>query len=160
MQPFREPDLIDFGDVPEAVNDILQQAVALYRHDPGAAADRFGSALQFDPAALATYFCLYKIHTYGGRLDEALAVAEAGLAEAARQSGLSADWPSWTRKSIAGAAPRTLHFALYTLKAIAFIRLKRGETWAAETCLAKLAELGRLDQVGGSVIADLTRAVA
>ncbi len=160
MQPFREPDLVDFGDVPEAVNDILQQAVELYRHDPVAAAICFRSALDFDPAALAIYFCLYKIQTYGGRLDEALAVAEAGLAEAARQAGLTADWPSWTRKSIAGAAPGPLHFGLYTLKALAFIRLKRGETWAAETCLAKLGQLGRLEEVGGSVIADLTRAVA
>lgn len=160
MSRFRDGDLIDFGEVPCAVNDILQQGVSLYRHDRGAADARFRDALALDPTALATYFCLYKIHTYQGHIDEALAVAHGGLAEAARQAGLGGDWTAWRSEQLADVAGPPARFALYTLKALAFIHLRRGEIAACEACLAKLAELGQMDLVGGSVVADLARAIA
>ena len=105
MSRMNDKDLIDFGDVSAAVNDILQEGVLLYRHDRAAAdarfraaADaRFRAALELDPAALPSYFCLYKIHTYQGRLDDALVVAQAGLSEASRQAKISSDWQTWTR---------------------------------------------------------------
>jgi len=155
-----DKDLIDFGDVSAAVNDILQEGVLLYRHDRAAADARFRAALELDPAALPSYFCLYKIHTYQGRLDDALVVAQAGLAEASRQAKISLDWQTWTREAIARAPRLPAHFALYTLKAMAFIHLKRGEAEESRRCLAKLSELGEIDAVGGGVIADLARAVA
>jgi len=160
MRNIKATDLIDFGEVPCAVNDILQQGVSLYRHDRAAADARFRDALALDPSALATYFCLYKIHTYQGHLDEALAVAHGGLAEAARQAGLGGDWTAWRAGQLAAAAGPPARFALYTLKALAFIHLRRGEMAACEACLSKLAELGQMDLVGGSVVADLARAVA
>jgi hypothetical protein len=48
--------------------------------------------LEAAPTELPTYFCLYKIHTYQGHLDQALAIAERGLREAARQAGWPLDW--------------------------------------------------------------------
>ena len=160
MSEIRESDGIDFGDTPPEVNERLQQGVSLFRQDPAAADAKFREALAFDPSALATYFCLYKIHAYGARLDDALEIAETGLAEAARQAGLPPDWSSWTAKDLSQAAEAPARFALYTLKAIAFIALRRGARRETEKRLAKLAELGASEGVGGGVVADLARAVA
>ena len=160
MSDIRGCDLIDFGDAPAPVNELLQQGVLLNRQSRAAADAKFRQALALDPSALATYFCLYKIHAYEGAHDEALAVAEAGLAEAERQAGLAADWAGWTPDDLANAPPGPARFALYTLKAIAFIRLRRGEADEARRRLDKLAGLGVIDGLGGGVVADLARAVA
>ena len=92
MDLHAEPDAIDFGDLPEAVNALLQQGVVAYRHDHARADALFRQALQQAPAQLPVYFCLYKIHTYLGNLEEAEAAAENGLREAAEQAGWDADW--------------------------------------------------------------------
>ena len=160
MSDIRADDLIDFGDTPAPVNELLQQGVLLNRQSRAAADAKFREALALDPSALATYFCLYKIHAYRGALDEALAIAQAGLAEARRQAGLSADWVRWTPADLAAAPPGPGRFALYTLKAIAFIHLRRGEVEETWRRLDKLAELGAIDGLGGGVVADLARAIA
>ncbi|WP_034992610.1 hypothetical protein [Beijerinckia mobilis] len=152
-------DLINFGEVPPEVNEILQRGVALYRHDSEGADKAFREALMLDPEALPTYLCLYKIHTYQGNLDEALAIALAGLAEAARQAGLDPDWRLWKTEQIPSDVNSPGHFALYTLKALAFIHLRRDESAISQTYLAKLAELGAMEKVGGSVIAALAAGV-
>ena len=119
----------------------------------------FREALALRPDALATYLCLYKIHTYQGHLDEALAVAEAGLVEAARQAGLDSDWTLWTSGQISSNVNGPAHFALYTLKALSFIHLRRDEKAKSQRCLAKIAELGAMELVGGTVIAALAAGV-
>lgn len=151
-------DLVDFGEVSPAVNEILQEGVGLHRHDRAAADAAFRRALAVDPTALATWFCLYKIHTYAGDLDAALAMAEGGLAEAARQSDLGSDWTVWRAEEIDLDGPA--RFALYTLKALAFIRLRRGERAEAARVLARLAELDPTDAVGGSVVAAIAEGIA
>jgi hypothetical protein len=144
-------DAIDFGDLPPAVNEILQEGVALHRHDRAAADARFRAALALDPTALQIWFCLYKIHTYSGDLDAALEAAQGGLREAARRVNLGPDWTVWRRDEIpANDAGR---FALYTLKALAFIRLRRAEPDEAARVLTHLAGLDPDDLVGGSVVA-------
>jgi len=148
-----ESEEVNFGDVPEAINALLQRGVVAYRSEKPLAESLFRQALAADPAQLPTYFCLYKIHTYQGSLDEGLAVAQQGLFEAARQAGLSPDWQNWVRQTpIPDGAAR---FALYTLKAMAFIRLRRGEAEAADALLAKLAELDPEGVVGWPVVAAL-----
>ena len=146
----RADDLVDFGEVPTAVNEILQRGVAAYRTDRTASDAIFREALALDPRALATYFCLYKIHTYSGDLDAALAIAEAGAREAARQANLSPDWTLWHPDEISLAGPG--RFALYTLKALAFIRLRRDEPVEARALLDALARLDPTDAVGASVV--------
>jgi hypothetical protein len=86
-----ERDAINFGDVPDHINELLQQGVAAYRHDKAEADRLFREALVTAPTELPTYFCLYKIHTYQGNLQKAEAAAEAGLREAARQAGWDSD---------------------------------------------------------------------
>jgi hypothetical protein len=148
-------DLINFGEVLPEVNEILQRGVALYRHDPEGANTAFREALALAPDALPTYLCLYKIHTYQGNLDEGLAIAHAGLKEAARQAGINEDWTKWQPGQISDDVNGPGHFALYTLKALGFIHLRRDENTITRSILDKIAELGAMETVGGTVIAAL-----
>ncbi|WP_172327533.1 hypothetical protein [Mangrovicoccus sp. HB161399] len=149
---------IDFGTVPDGVDDLLQQGVLACRRDRGAADALFREALALDPGALPTYFCLYKIHTYSGRLDAAREAAEAGLAEAARQAGWPGDWRRW-QPAETGAADAG-RFALYTLKALAFIALRDGRAQDAAAMLAALADLDPKGATGWTVVAEIAEGCA
>lgn len=154
----RDPDTIDFGDLPAPINALLQQGVIAYRNDRAAADALFRQALALDPSELASYFCLYKIHTYQGHLEDAEAAAEAGLTEAARQAGWPADWPEWP---VLPAVPEGAgRFALYTLKALAFIRLRQDNRTAAREILAALGRFDPKGTVGWPVIEALAEGLA
>lgn len=153
--------LIDFGPLPEAVDALLQAGVRAHRTDKAAAEALFRAALAEAPDALPVHLCLYKIHAYAGDGDAALEAVEAALREAARQANLPADWLKWP--PFPGPCPTTdgpERFALYSLKALAFIRLKRGEPEAARAALDALARLDPHDQVGARVVAALADGVA
>ena len=153
-----DTEFINFGEVPEDVNELLQHGVVAYRSDRAAANGFFRQALALAPQQLPTYYCLYKIHTYQGNLDEALAVAEAALRESARQAGWAPSpelWPA-DAKPASGAG----RFALYTLKALAFIHLRRSDRDEACRILDRLSQLDPSGSVGWTVIADLARGAA
>jgi tetratricopeptide (TPR) repeat protein len=140
-----EPGAIDFEELPEMIHALLQQGVAAYRHDPSRADKLFRQALAADPSQLPVYFCLYKIHTYQGNLTEAQAAAESGLREAAAQAGWDPDWRTWGAENpLPGEGAG--RFALYTLKALAFIHLKQRNPHLAREMLGTLS---RLDPAGG-----------
>lgn len=149
---------IDFGTLPDAVDDLLQAGVLAYRQDKRAADALFRQALALDPSALPTYFCLYKIHTYSGQLADARAIAEAGLLEATRQAGWNADWRLWLPMRTAPADPG--RFALYTLKALAFIALRGGLPDDAAAMLDALRRLDPQGEVGWPVVAELAQGCA
>ena len=151
-------DGIDFGDLPSEVDELLQAGVLAYRTDREAADTLFREALTLDPEALPTYFCLYKIHTYRGRLDEARGAAEEGLAEAARQAGWSADWRLWQPMETGPADPG--RFALYTLKALTFIALRDERMDDANQMLTALRKLDPRGEVGWTVVAELAEGCA
>lgn len=152
-----DPDLINFGDLPEEINALLQQGVAAYRRDHARADQLFRQALEAAPRELPTYFCLYKIHTYQGNLDEAESVAERGLKEAATQAGWSTDWRKWEPQSpFPEGAGR---FALYTLKALAFISLRQDRHDDAVEILERLKVLDPTGAVGWPVVAALAEGV-
>ncbi len=153
-----EPEAINFGDLPDAINALLQQGVAAYRHDRSRADRLFRRALAAAPTQLPIYFCLYKIHTYQGNLDQAQAAAEKGLREAARQAGWSADWRDWRPEVVLpdGAG----RFALYTLNALAFISLKQYKQHQANDMLDALRRLDPTGAVGWPVIAALAEGLA
>src|ERR1019366_6171475 len=150
-----DAEFIDFGELPERVDELLQRGVSAYRHDKIEADSLFHQALALAPGELPTYYCLYKIHTYQGNLDRALAIAQAGLGESARQAGWSADYRTWEPVPAALTGPG--RFALYTLKALAFIRLRRGEPEEAGVLLHELSRLDPAGCVGWPVIADLAK---
>ena len=156
--PVPEPDSINFGDLPDAINSLLQQGVAAYRRDFKTADTLFRQALEAAPQELPTYFCLYKIHTYQGNLDEARAVAQAGLVEAARQAGWSDDWRQWPVEP--GVPDGAARFALYTLKALAFIHLRRDELPQSSEILDALRVLDPTGEVGWPVVAALAEGLS
>ncbi len=152
-----EPDAINFGDLPDAINALLQQGVAAYRHDRSRADRLFREALAAAPRELPTYFCLYKIHTYQGNLGEAQSAAESGLREAASQAGWDLDWRQWRPQAVLpeGAG----RFALYTLKALAFIQLRQGNRHHALQILDRLRRLDPTGAVGWPVVAALAEGI-
>lgn len=152
LVPDQEPDAVDFGDVPGPVNALLQQGVVAYRRSHEEAERLFRAALAAAPGVLPVYFCLYKIHAYHGDLEAARAAAEAGLAEATRQARLPEDVDEWTAGDADDGPAR---FALYTLKALAFIHLKRGARSEAERELSRLQRLDAQGRVGWPVVRDL-----
>lgn len=149
---------INFGDLPEEIDALLQRGVAAYRHDPAKADSLFRQALDAAPAELPIYFCLYKIHTYRGNLAEAQAIAERGLRESASQAGWDADWREWRPRfpTPEGAG----RFALYTLKALAFIHLRKNEQPEARALLGCLSKLDPSGAVGWPVVAALADGIA
>jgi hypothetical protein len=146
-----DSDGINFGELPAEIDTLLQQGVVSYRRDPREADRIFRRALDAAPTELAVYFCLYKTHTYRGRLDEAQAIAELGLRVAAHQAGWDADWRNWQPLDDLPDGPG--RFALYTLKALAFIHLRRDEQERARSMLAALRRLDPTGAVGWPVVA-------
>lgn len=153
-----ERDTINFGDLPDEIDALLQQGVAVYRHDRAQADRLFRQALAAAPSQLPTYFCLYKIHTYQGHLDQAQTAAESGLREAASQAGWDADWRQWRPQSAVPDGPG--RFALYTLKALAFIHLRQNDRHGADEMLAALRQLDPAGVVGWPVVAALAEGVS
>jgi tetratricopeptide (TPR) repeat protein len=138
--------------VPEAVDSRLREAVKAY-----ADADRAEALLReahaLDPHCLPVYFALYKFYFYRKRLAEAEVAALQGIEAAARQAGFATDWNCLGPQSAAWtdtAGPQ--HFYLFSLKALAFIRLRLGRPQEAAVLLDKLAELDPQDSVGAAVI--------
>lgn len=153
-----EHETINFGDIPDEVDELLQQGVAAYRHDHAQAEQLFRQALASAPTQLPTYFCLYKIHTYQGNLADAQSAAESGLREAARQAGWESDWQCWQPQVPLPEGPG--RFALYTLKALAFIHLRQNDPHQAWRMLDALKRLDPAGAVGWPVVAALAEGIS
>lgn len=148
-------DRVDFGDLPDDVNALLQQGVAVHVSDPARARAFFRAAIEIAPDVLPSYRCLFKLQNKLRDFDSAWDTAVTGLARAADQASLSRDWSLWTPADLAAAPETPRRFLLHSLKALAFIELRRNNESASEKALAKLQELDPEDGVGGSVIAAL-----
>lgn len=154
---FLEERVLFSPDLPAEVNQLLQAAVAASSKDPHLAEQLFLQAQQRDTRCLQTYFALYKFYFFQKRLADAERVVIAGLAEAASQGNFPSDYrrlaqnlPKWDLY----ANDITL-FYLYTLKALAFIKLRQGHDIEARLVLAHLRQLDPKDLSGASVIMDL-----
>lgn len=143
---------------PPIINETLRQAADCYA-DTEKAEFLMWTALKADPQCLGSYFSLYKFYFYKRMLTEAEGVARLALDTAAQQGCFN---PDWTRLDANSADWRRVdapqHFYLFTLKALAFIRLRLGHAEESRALLAKLQELDPLDTVGASVIRDLAYA--
>ncbi len=147
------------GDLPERAGGLLEEAMAVYT-DTERAETLLKQAQREAPEALPVYFSLYKFYFYKGRLEDAERSALLALEIAARQGGfvndyrlLTADTVDWNRYD----SPQ--HFYLFSLKALAFIRLRRGQKGDCERILDKLRELDRADTVGSSVIGSMAAGI-
>jgi hypothetical protein len=145
--------------IPPKVNVLLQAAVAASSVNQAQAEQLFLQAQALDSQCLQTYFALYKFYFFQKRLADAERIVLEGLEEAARQAGfpndhglLVKDLSKWNMY----ADENTL-FYLYTLKALAFIRLRRGLSDEATLILSHLQQLDPQDLSGASVIMQLAK---
>ncbi|MGD0959597.1 MAG: hypothetical protein ABSB19_07305 [Methylomonas sp.] len=148
-------------NLPEQVNVLLQAGVLANHADKPRAEQLFKQAQQLDRSCLQTYFALYKFYFYQGRLLEAQTEVLAGLEEAALQGGFPADYRRLADETghwdmYAG---ETGLFYLYTLKALAFIKLRLSEADEARQILILLRGLDPEDRCGGSVVMQLAHAL-
>lgn len=143
---------------PPGIDAHLREAAEVYADTP-AAEKILLHALSMDPQCLATHFSLYKFYFYKRLLREAEHVALLGLKAAARQGGFSEDWMQLDATSAAWSrVDGPQHFYLFTLKALAFIRLRLERADEAWQILAKLDEIDPADGTGASVIRDIAAA--
>ena len=140
------------GSLPANASGLLDQAMSVYT-DTAQAESLLQRARAEAPEALPVYFSLYKFYFYKGRLADAEQAVRQALDMAARQGGfpsgydkLEANTTDWSRHD----SPQ--HFYLFSLKALAFIRLRQGDKEGCQVILDKLGELDKSDSVGGSVI--------
>jgi tetratricopeptide (TPR) repeat protein len=140
------------GSLPAKTSGLLDQAMSSYA-DTEQAEALLQQAHREDPEALPVYFSLYKFYFYKGRLADAERAVRQALEAAARQGGFSADHMQLTANSVDWSRHDSpAHFYLFSLKALAFIRLRQRDQAGCEAILKKLKELDKTDTVGGSVI--------
>jgi hypothetical protein len=121
-------DAVLFGtSVLPATNTRLQFAVAARHRDNSEAESLLWEARAEDPTCLPVYFALYKFYANSKKLDRAERAARLALAESARQAGMLADWEKLSveprRDRLYGSGAGL--FYLFSLKALAFIKLRR-----------------------------------
>jgi hypothetical protein len=129
------------GRISESLDRTLTEAAQAYR-DKSRAEGLLLQARERDPDCLPVYFALYKFYIYSHRLHEAERVVEEALHTASRLGNFPRAWQNLTRESAAWddvSGPE--HFYLFSLKALAFIRLRLGRAEDSAALLRKLAEL-------------------
>jgi hypothetical protein len=159
MESLGSPRALFGGETSASIASLLERAMDSYA-DTQLAETLLRQALREAPDALPVYFSLYKFYFYKGNLEEAELVTRMALLAAAVQGGFNADWRSLQADSADWqdyAAPS--HFYLFSLKALAFIRLRRRDAAESSAMLAKLAEIDPGDSVGASVIRSIMEGV-
>ncbi|MDD2723301.1 MAG: hypothetical protein PHH59_04655 [Methylovulum sp.] len=149
-------------DIPVEVNQLLQAAVAASQRDQKRAESLFLQAQTLDQRCLQTYFALYKFYFFQKRLADAERIVLAGLEESASQGGFPNDYRRLAQNGQKWDlyANETTLFYLYTLKALAFIKLRQGYDIDAKLVLSHLKQLDPKDLSGASVIMDLASGAA
>ena len=150
------PDAVHFGfGLPPETNRHLQTAAAFVGSGE-AALQALHAARESAPEQLPVLIALYKFHFYRGETEQAHELVVQTLNESSRQGGFSQDWASLSPDSADWSDPRgPARVFLYSLKALAFIHLRRNEPTAAEAVLEVLERLDPTDQVGAEVIRNL-----
>jgi len=149
-------DPVDIDDLPAGVLALLQRGMAQYRSDPVGAELLFGIARSQAPCSLPLYRALVKFYNRECQFDAAYDIATLGMREAARLDKLPPDWRDWTPDRMTGQAAS---FALLTLKGMAYMELRRGNTPAAIEILEQLKRLDPSDGIGSSVVAALAAGI-
>jgi hypothetical protein len=149
-------------NIPDAVDYLLQAAVAGSSVDQIKAESLFLQAQALDKKCLQTYFALYKFYFFQKRLVDAENIVLSALVESARQGSfphdyqqLASDGKKWDLY-----ASETSLFYLYSLKALAFIKLRQGHEIEAQLILSHLRQLDPKDLIGATVIMDLAAGVS
>jgi tetratricopeptide (TPR) repeat protein len=148
------------GEAPDVVVSLLERAMQSYA-DGRQAENLLWQAHRHAPNALPVYFSLYKYYFYKGELEQAELAARMALVAAAMQGGFDAVWQNLEADTCDWADHASpAHFYMFSLKALAFIRLRRGDAEESAAMLSKLAELDPDDSVGASVIRSIAQGAA
>ena len=151
---------VHFGfNLSDEVETHLQNA-ARSIHDNDLSLASLQQAYKSGPQQLEVLVALYKFHFYRGDINNALQIVKQALVVASCQGGFSYDWKLLDADSAdwndqLGVA----RFYLYSLKALAFIRLRQFHLDEAKQILDVLQRLDPQDQVGAEVIRDLFTAI-
>lgn len=140
------------GEVSPAIARLLNDASAAHA-TPARAEAALWSAYLLNRDCLPVYFALYKFYFYRGQLDTAEDVVRKALVAAARLAGFDPNWETATAQTTDWTdrlAPQ--HFWLFSLKALAFIRLRARDLEESARLIERLQELDPQDSVGWSVI--------
>lgn len=136
---------------------MVQQAIESYT-DSVLAERLFRQALAQAPDEMEIYVAFYKFYFYQKRLAQAETIALQTLRKVSALTGLPDDWRKLAADDAGWSDPDSpVRYYLYTMKALAFIALRREDVTLAQSILDKLAELDPQDRVGGSVIMDLAQ---
>lgn len=149
-------DNVRFGfDICPQVNAHLQTAavkVSLLKQSLTA----LKKALNKCPDQLETLVAMYKLYFFQGDLDKAEEIVFQTLVKASLKGGFSNDWRELGIASTDWIDPRGPgRIFLYSLKALAFIRLRQDMRRDARKILFNLKRLDPHDHVGANVIRDL-----
>jgi hypothetical protein len=147
---------VHFGfGLPSETNRHLQTAAAVVDSSEEAL-QALHAAQESAPDQLPVLIALYKFHFYRGETEKAHELVLQTLSESSRQGGFSQDWASLSPHSADWSDPRGPgRVFLYSLKALAFIHLRRNEPGDAAGILEVLERLDPTDQVGAEVIRNL-----
>jgi len=154
------PDEVHFGfDLAPMINDSLQRA-ALMVASKKEALKALIEANSSAPEQLEVLIALYKFYFYQGEIEQAEDLVFQTLIKASLQGGFSHKWETLTIESTDWntlRGPERIY--LYSLKALAFIRLRQEDLRNAESILDVLEQLDPNDQVGAEVIRSLLYAI-
>lgn len=152
---FDELPTTDGAVVPIALQQLLRSELDVSK-DWQVAETVLLSALEALPDQMEIRIALYKLYAYSNRFDEALSQIHEVLGRTASQSGFDADWNKLNLHSTNWYPARgAMRQYLYSLKAMGFVRLRRGDIDLAHAALSKLLELDPQDQVGGTVVYEM-----
>jgi uncharacterized protein with von Willebrand factor type A (vWA) domain len=154
MHSFGNPVQFGFGIAPE-VDAHLQRAALLVSHRE-ASLEALRDAYDKAPDQVETLIALFKLLFYQGETAKAQSLVQEVLIKAAEQGGFTHDWTQLDCQSAVWSEPRGPgRLYLYSLKALAFIRLRQDELALARDILSALQRIDPHDLVGATVIRDL-----
>lgn len=146
-------DDVQFGfGLPPEVNEQLQRAAAIVTSREESL-KALCHARTLAPDQLEVHIALYKFYFYQGETEKAEDVVYQTLSKAAQAGGFDHDLKSLSQDSTDWHDPRGPgRVFLYTLKALAFIRLRQDDPESAGEILDVLSRLDPTDKVGADVI--------
>ena len=148
---YTEPGLLQ-RNVSPSIRFLLDAAMKNYREKEKSEL-MLHQAFDMDPSVLDTYVVYYKFYFYHRLLSEAEEWAYRALENAAQQGGFDKNWECLNEDSAFWDqidSPERIY--LYSLKALAFLRMKQGDMKLPRSLLERLEMLDPQDQVGWSVI--------
>lgn len=138
------------GDVPPQVKHLVEEA--RQAETPERALALLWTAQVCAPECPSLYYLLYKFHARHADFDQAEQAALKGLEVAAEQAHLPDDWRTVSADMADFQSPGPARFWLFTLKALAFIRMRQKDPESARFYLSKVQELDPQGGTGAGVI--------